>query len=216
MTDTQAAGVTATEPLASGVVQVTIAFDRPFAFAPGQYVSIRFPDGVTRAYCISSAPQRPQAVQLCVRLGAGAGSSAVRELRVGDRIEVEGPLGEFVLPEDDSRDVVFLAGDTGLAPIRSIVLHLRAVEDRRRITVLYEPTDGQIVYGADFGNMAAAGSIRYLRGPIEDLVRGEKELLTRSAIMVAGFDRFLERALAILEAEGIERTRVIAESFGRL
>src|SRR5688500_5190861 len=79
MTETYRANVTGTEPLAEGVTQVTIAFERPFTFAPGQYVSVHFGDGVSRAYCIASAPQRPQAVQLCVRIAGGAGSGAVRE-----------------------------------------------------------------------------------------------------------------------------------------
>lgn len=210
------ASVTATEPLAPGVVQVTIAFDQPFHFAPGQYVSIHFGDGVSRAYCIASAPQRPQAVQLSVRIAGGAGSSAVSELAVGDRIEVEGPFGEFVLPEGERRDLVLVAGDTGIAPVRSIVLHLKVVEDPRKITVLYEPGGDGVVYGADFQNMGNAGSIRYRREKLDTAIQGESDALRDAFVMVAGFDSFLDRALRLLADAGVTRDRILAESFGRI
>lgn len=216
MTEIYQASVTATEPLAPGVVQVTIAFDQPFRFAPGQYVSIHFGEGVSRAYCIASAPQRPQAVQLSVRIARGAGSSAVRQLVVGDRIEVEGPFGDFVLPEGESRDIVFIAGDTGIAPVRSIVLHLKVMDDPRKITVLYEPGGAGVVYGADFQNMAAAGSIRYRRESLDSSIPGEKDALKDAFVMVAGFDSFLDRSRKLLAEAGVSEDRILAESFGKL
>src|SRR5437868_9229679 len=122
-----AAVVTEIEELAPSVLQITIAFsDATFRFQPGQWVNFRFPEGVSRAYTIASAPERPQAVQLCVRVGPGRGGEAVSRLKAGSEIAVDGPYGSFLLPEDETRDVVFLAGDTGIAPIRSIVLHMLA------------------------------------------------------------------------------------------
>src|SRR3954471_4959746 len=115
--------VTEIEELAPSALQITIAFpDAPFTFKPGQWVNFRFPEGVSRAYTIASAPERPQAVQLCVRIGHGKGGEAVSRLKAGSEISVDGPYGSFLLPDADQRDVVFLAGDTGIAPIRSIVL----------------------------------------------------------------------------------------------
>ncbi|HXH41110.1 MAG TPA: FAD-binding oxidoreductase, partial [Thermoanaerobaculia bacterium] len=66
------ASVTEIEELAPSVVQITVAFDDDtFSFEPGQWVNFRFPDGISRAYTIASAAHRPQAVQLCVRVGPG-------------------------------------------------------------------------------------------------------------------------------------------------
>src|SRR5437588_12372774 len=108
-----AAVVTEIERLAPSVMQLTIALnDGDFRFEPGQWVNFRFPEGVSRAYTIASAPQRPTAVQLCVRLGAGPGGKALKLLRSGANVSVEGPYGDFLLPEDGHHSVVFLAGDT--------------------------------------------------------------------------------------------------------
>src|SRR5204863_3521808 len=165
---THEAVVTEIEDLAPSVVQLTVAFAADsFEFQPGQWVNFRFPEGVSRAYTIASAPERPEAVQLCVRIGAGKGGEALRKLEAGAEVSVDGPYGDFLLPDDDDRGVVFLAGDVGIAPIRSIVLHMLAVKDPRTIHVLYEPDQRQILYAGDFDPLARAGQIVHESGPSE-------------------------------------------------
>src|SRR5881398_2297739 len=101
-----AAVVTEIEELAPSVLPITIAFaDDMFRFQPGQWVNFRFPEGVSRAYTIASAPQRPRAVQLCVRIGEGRGGLALKRLEPGAQVSVEGPLGDFLLPDDSQRPV---------------------------------------------------------------------------------------------------------------
>src|SRR5256885_10935072 len=98
------ATVTEIEELAPSVVQLTISIhEGQFQFAPGQWVNFRFPEGVSRAYTIASAPQRPRAVQLCVRIGEGRGGIALKKLEPGPPVSVEGPFGAFLLPEDRQR-----------------------------------------------------------------------------------------------------------------
>jgi phenol hydroxylase P5 protein len=211
------ATVTEIEELAPSVVQLTIALeDQKFRFEPGQWVNFRFPEGVSRAYTIASAPQRPEAVQLCVRVGAGKGGAALKQLPVGARVSIDGPYGDFLLPEDDTRPVVFLAGDTGIAPIRSIVLHLLAVNDPRKITVLYEPDQRHILYAGDFDPLARSGAIVHESGRIETLIDRNRKTLTGSIIMGAGFDPFLDRARGALRSADIDPSEMIAESFGPL
>src|SRR3954463_9684033 len=124
---THNATVTEIEELAPRVLQLTIAFPAGrFSFQPGQWVNFRFPEGVSRAYTIASAPERPEAIQLCVRVGDGKGGIALAKLAAGAEVSIDGPFGEFLLPNDDASAVVFLAGDPGIAPIRSIVLHMLA------------------------------------------------------------------------------------------
>jgi ferredoxin-NADP reductase len=206
--------VTEIQPLAPNVLQVTVSFEGAFHFAPGQWVSFRFPEGVSRAYTIASAPQRPEAVQLCVRVGTGKGGEAVRKLEAGAEVSVDGPFGDFVLPEGDARDVVLLAGDVGIAPIRSIVLHLIAIRDPRKITVLYEPDQRHILYAGDFDPLARAGDIVHESGTIETLIERNRSALKNSIVMIAGFDPFLDRAKRALDAVHATPGTVIAETFG--
>lgn len=208
------ARLTELRALAPNVLQLTVAFAETFRFRPGQWVNFRFPEGVSRAYTIASAPQNNDAVQLCVRLGSGNGGQALRRLEAGAEISLDGPYGEFVLPENDRRDLVLLGGDVGIAPVRSIVLDLIAVNDPRRITVLYEPDQRHILYAGDFDPLARAGHITHESGPIETLVDRNRAAIKDAILMAAGFDPFLERARKALAAiEGASPT-LITESFG--
>src|SRR2546430_9317267 len=209
------ATVTEIEELAPSVVQLTVAFnDQEFHFEPGQWVNFGFPEGVSRAYTIASAPQRPQAVQLCIRVGAGKGGDALKRLQPGASVSVDGRYGDCVLPEGDARPVTFLAGDTGIAPVRSIVLHMLAVGDRRKIVVLYEPDQRNILYAGDFDPLARDGAIVHESGKIETLISRNRRVLDDSLKMAAGFDSFLDRVHAALHKSDIDASSLIAESFG--
>jgi ferredoxin-NADP reductase len=211
------ATVTEIDELAPSVVQLTISIhDGSFQFAPGQWVNFRFPEGVSRAYTIASAPQRPQAVQLCVRVGEGRGGAALKRLQPGAQVSVEGPFGDFLLPDEDDRPVVFIAGDTGIAPIRSIVLHMISEKDARKTTVLYEPDQRHILYAGDFDPLARNGHIVHESGKIETLIQRNRKVITGAIVMAAGFDPFLDRVRAALRENEISPAELITETFGPL
>lgn len=209
-----AAIVTEIQSLAPSVLQLTVSFTEGFHFQPGQWVNFRFPEGVSRAYTIASAPQRPEAVQLCVRVGAGKGGEAIRKLEAGAEVSVDGPYGDFLLPAGADGCVVFLAGDVGIAPIRSIVLYMLAEKDPREIAVLYEPDQRNILYAADFDPLARAGQIVHESGPIEILVERNRSKMKGAILMAAGFDPFLERARTALASIDVDASALITESFG--
>lgn len=210
----QTAIVTEIQPLAPSVLQLTVSFTGEFRFRPGQWVNFRFPEGVSRAYTIASAPQRPEAVQLCVRLGPGKGGEAVRKLEAGAEVAIDGPYGDFELPSDTSKPLVLFAGDVGIAPIRSIVLYMIAEGDPRRPVVLYEPDARNILYAGDFDPLARAGHIVHESGSIETLIERNRTIIKGANVMAAGFDPFLERARKALTAIEVDPSVMIAESFG--
>jgi ferredoxin-NADP reductase len=206
--------VTEIQSLAPSVLQLTVSFEGAFAFKPGQWVSFRFPEGVSRAYTIASAPQRPEAVQLCVRTGPGKGGEALRQLEAGDEVSVDGPFGDFFIPDGDTRNVVFIAGDVGIAPVRSNVLHLLAEKDPRKIIVLYEPDQRHILYAGDFDPLARAGDITHVSGPIEGLIERNRSAIKESLVLAAGFDPFLDRVKAALRSIEADADAAITETFG--
>jgi ferredoxin-NADP reductase len=209
------ATVSSIQQLAPQVLQLTVAFQGgAFRFRPGQWVNFRFPEGVSRAYTIASAPELPDAVQLCVRIGAGRGGVALQNLKNGAAVSLDGPHGDFLLPDNDDRGVVFLAGDTGIAPVRSIVLHMLATKDSRDIVVLYEPDQRHILYAEDFDPLARSGQIVHMSGPIETLIERKRAAVTTSILMAAGFEEFLLRARTCVKKIGVDPGSVIEESFG--
>jgi NAD(P)H-flavin reductase/ferredoxin len=105
-------------------MQLALPEGQRIEYAAGQYINIVLSDGAKRAFSFSSAPQAGGngTIELQVRrIAGGRFTTAVfTTMREGDTIEFEGPLGRFVL-NDSERPILFVAGATGFAPIKSIV-----------------------------------------------------------------------------------------------
>jgi ferredoxin-NADP reductase len=153
-------------------------------------------------------------VQLCVRVGAGKGGEQLRKLEAGAEVAIDGPYGDFLLPDDGTKPVVFLAGDVGIAPIRSIVLYMIAEGDPRRPVVLYEPDQRNILYAGDFDPLARSGHIIHESGSIETLIERNRTTIKGGSVMAAGFDPFLERVRKALESIEVDPSGMISETFG--
>jgi ferredoxin-NADP reductase len=103
-----------------------------FAFKAGQYVLLHLRiDGnsVVRAYSVSSPPTRPFDLQVTVkRAQEGLVSNWLHDnLRAGNEIEIEGPLGTFNFDDLPSDKALFLSRGSGITPVMSM---LRALTDR--------------------------------------------------------------------------------------
>ena len=98
-------------------------------FKSGQFISFDLtpPGGprlLIRPYSIASPPYEPERVAIVFnRVPGGVGSTYLFSLREGDKVVFEGPQGSFQLRER-SRDMLFVATGTGIAPIRSMLLDL--------------------------------------------------------------------------------------------
>ncbi len=62
---------------------------------------------------------------------AGTGSSYVFNLKDGDEVKLSGPFGDFLV-KDSEREMVYLGGGAGMAPIRSHLSHLFETQETKR------------------------------------------------------------------------------------
>jgi len=110
--------------LAPEVMRVRIALPggERISFVAGQYINVVLPDGQRRAFSFANPPHDNALIELHVRrIPGGRFTTQVFEsMKPGDAIEFEGPLGRFTLHESQ-RPILFVAGATGFAPIKSIV-----------------------------------------------------------------------------------------------
>jgi NAD(P)H-flavin reductase/hemoglobin-like flavoprotein len=99
--------------------------DQPFPYEAGQYCSIETPwwPRVWRSYSMASAPNRDNTIELHVRkIDAGWVSTALlRKARPGDVVRLGHPTGTMTADRTSDRDLVCIAGGTGLAPMKAIV-----------------------------------------------------------------------------------------------
>ncbi|HSN31489.1 MAG TPA: cytochrome b N-terminal domain-containing protein [Ideonella sp.] len=89
-------------------------------FTAGQYLNVVLDDGQRRAFSFANAPGEP--IELHVRrMPGGRFTGFVFEsMQVGDVFVFEAPMGGFTLRES-TRPIVFVAGATGFAPVKSII-----------------------------------------------------------------------------------------------
>jgi phenol hydroxylase P5 protein len=115
---------------------ITFELDRAMQFQAGQYVNLNIP-GVegTRAFSIANKPSDDRHIELHVRrVEGGAGTTWLHEqLRVGDTLEISGPYGQFFVRKSDDKDVIFIAGGSGLSSPQSMILDLLEEGDSRQI-----------------------------------------------------------------------------------
>jgi CDP-4-dehydro-6-deoxyglucose reductase len=111
----------------------------PLKWLPGQYLDVVLDDGRRRPFSIANAPQPDGTIELHVRHVSGGGftSWVSHGLKIGDSLDIEGPLGTFVPREDSERPIIFMAGGTGFAPVKAIVEHFVALGTRRSMQVYW-------------------------------------------------------------------------------
>jgi len=113
------------ERLAPEVMKLTLvlAAGRRMTYQAGQYVNIVLPDGQRRAYSFTAPGGETQLIELHVRrMPSGRFTTQVFErMQLGDTLQLEGPLGAFVLREPSPRPLIFVAGATGFAPVKSLL-----------------------------------------------------------------------------------------------
>ena len=104
------------------VLELRLPGDERIEFRAGQYINIVLEDGARRAFSFANAPGGDGRIELHVRRVPGGRYTGhvFTAMRVGDTIDFEGPLGDFTLRES-ALPIVFVAGATGFAPVKSIV-----------------------------------------------------------------------------------------------
>jgi NAD(P)H-flavin reductase len=112
--------------------------EEAFVFKPGQFNMIyAFAKGEA-AISISSDPSKNSTISHSIHK-IGYVTNALSQLKKGDMVGIRGPFGSS-WPVDEARgkDIVFVAGGIGLAPLRSALYHIfRNRKNYGRVTLLY-------------------------------------------------------------------------------
>jgi len=119
---------------------VRVQLDHPMPHHPGQYVDVAVPQCPRRWRYLTPAipPDDTGAVEFHVRAVSGGlvSNAIVNETRPGDRWRLSSPHGALQVDRDGG-DVLMVAGSTGLAPLRSIVMDLTRWGDNPRVHLFF-------------------------------------------------------------------------------
>ena len=123
-------------------------------------------DYAVRAYSMANHPAEGDIVMLNVRIAtppfdrktdklmdvpSGIGSSYIFSKKPGDEVTISGPYGEFFIRDTD-REMIYIGGGAGMAPMRSHIFHLAyTLKTKRKVSYWYGArSKREIFYEEDF------------------------------------------------------------------
>jgi NAD(P)H-flavin reductase len=132
---------------------------RSFSFRPGQVGQLSVFGVGESTFVINSPPTRMDYLQFSV-MRVGEVTQRIHQLSAGDRIGLRAPLGNgFDFEEMKGRNILFIGGGIGMAPLRTLLLHM--IDNRKDyadITAIYgarSPKD--LCYTYEFDEWRSGG-----------------------------------------------------------
>ena len=139
-----------------------------FPYLAGQAAYLRpARRGQKRPYSIASAPEqtaRDGTIEFLVQTGPDGAVGLTPDLiKPGTPVSVEGPLGSFTFPPaPDERRFVFIAGGTGIAPLRSMLWHALLAERDGHVGLIYSVrSPDEFAYMPEFQRLEDEGRIDF-------------------------------------------------------
>ncbi|MFC1669220.1 NADH:ubiquinone reductase (Na(+)-transporting) subunit F [Spirochaetota bacterium] len=144
-------------PLTHDIIELKLELIEPkrIDFKAGQYVQLETEkykgrEGVSRAYSMSSLPSDNGMIELIIRkVPDGISTTWVFDiLQEGDEVYFSGPYGKFHL-SDTEAPMIFIAGGSGMAPIWSMIKHMKDKGIKRKAYYFFGATTQKDLFFAD-------------------------------------------------------------------
>lgn len=191
------------EPETPTTRRIRLAVDGAgFHFRAGQAASLAAGPAEPTPYSIASAPHetaREGRLEFLVKVdGSSRFGAIVDTLQPGTAIRVEGPAGTFVLPDvSAAAPLLFIAGGTGVAPMRSMILEaLHLGHQGTRALVYSARSPLEFAYVDELRRLADDGRLSLtltLTGEVEEWAhaRGRTGAAHLSALVTPGTTAFV-------------------------
>jgi len=205
-----------------------------FPFLPGQAVWLAaHGTDLRKPYSIASSPEevaREGRLELLVGVDERGEIGSHLPLAVGALVDIEGPVGRFTFPEAPTESrFLFIAGGTGIAPLRSMLRHsLHVPHDA--IGLMYSARlPEEFAYAAEFRALSEAGQIELRMTVTRDAGpgnwTGQRGRITREELeplvhdghtlcFVCGPPALVDEMPKLLEKLGVPRSHVRVEEWG--
>ncbi|MFN7088261.1 MAG: FAD-dependent oxidoreductase [Candidatus Paceibacteria bacterium] len=131
------------------VAEDTMAFyfaleGKDFTFSPGQYISVYIPKllyddpkGNHRVFSIASSPNNKEYLLIATRMRGSGYKKTLKDIPLGSIVEIDGPFGSFVLPQNPTGPIVLIAGGIGITPFMSMVCYATEEKLPHKLILIY-------------------------------------------------------------------------------
>ncbi|MDZ7786135.1 MAG: FAD-dependent oxidoreductase [Candidatus Saccharibacteria bacterium] len=189
-----------------------------FTYMAGQFVELTLPHdnpddrGTKRWFTLSSSPTEDHlAVTTKIFQKPSTFKAALSSLTPGDKVEISQPMGDFVLPRNQRRPVLFVAGGIGVTPYRSMCQFLRDKHEDRRVTLLYAAKNE-----ADFAFLDLFEETTRLEkhmGALDaDVIKARAEAMGDPSVYISGPEPLVEKLYDQLK-DDFSQTRLLRDYF---
>jgi CDP-4-dehydro-6-deoxyglucose reductase/ferredoxin-NAD(P)+ reductase (naphthalene dioxygenase ferredoxin-specific) len=223
------ATVIAKEAVTHDITRLRLAVTgAPLAFVAGQFAQLTFRGRPPRPYSMANQPGEAALEFHIRRVPEGVVSSYVAdEVQRGDTLELQGPYGTACLRDPDVRPLLLVAGGSGLAPMKSILLAALALPQPRPIYLYHGVRDLCDLYEVELLTTLAqappvrytpvlsrpAQATRYRTGYVHEAIAADFTTLEGCAVYLAGPPPMVHAATAVALGLGAPREAVYADPF---
>lgn len=224
--------IVAQAKLTHDITRLTVQLEQGLPYKPGQFANISLDalPGISRSYSFATRVQPDAKVSFFVRkVPGGRFSSAINDDGlIGQRINIEGPLGDFWLRPAEA-PLLLIAGGSGLAPLLAVLQEALASGVSRSATLLFGAREERDLYALDEITAIAAqwrGSFRFvpvLSAATADVGwSGERGLVTEriasllepgAHVYLCGPPGMIDSAVALLRQRGVAPEHIHADRF---
>jgi CDP-4-dehydro-6-deoxyglucose reductase, E3 len=207
--------------------------DAAFAFTAGQAVMLGLHGSPLRKpYSIASAPwelSNTGTLQVLAQIEDAGGLDPHLELAAPDtKLDLEGPFGTFGLPADETIPLLFVAGGTGIAPLRSMLIERLSRPTQVPVSLVYSARSAEeFAFRAELSALAAAGRIAAhftvtrddngpwpgRRGRIDEALLRDALPSPQSLCLICGPPQLVADASALLRRLGVAEERILIEKY---
>ena len=206
----------------------------PVPFAAGQAAMVGLADRAGRKpYSIACSPghsARSGVLEFLIEVGNGGQPGPhLAGVRPGSRVAVEGPIGGFVLPRmRRRRELLFVAGGTGIAPLRAMIGSALARSHPPGITLIYSArTPKEFAFRRELAGLARRRQLRLCMTTTREhgaSWRGRKGRIQQKWInafaegrsplcFVCGPEEFVVHLMGMLRAAGVPARDIRREQY---
>jgi Na+-transporting NADH:ubiquinone oxidoreductase subunit F len=201
---------------------------------------------VFRAYSMANHPAEGNRVMLNVRIATpppplwndvppGLASSYIFNLKPGDKVSISGPYGEFFIKDTD-REMVYIGGGAGMAPMRSHLFHLfQTLKTNRKVSFWYGARSvREMFYDEQFKKIAEqypnfsynvalsepmkednwSGYTGFIHQVLHDEYLSKHEDPTELEFYMCGPPPMINACDGMLDSLGVDKEMVAYDSFG--
>ncbi len=228
------ARIASLQKLSHDVMEMTLTLPKGkrLQFNAGQYIEFLLKDDKKRAFSLANSPLDDENLKLHLRLIEGGlfTTYVFNGMKEKTLVRIHGPLGSFFIRSDSKRPLIFIAGGTGFAPIKSMIEQLIAEDEQREMYFYWGARAKEDLYSNELAEKWAKehANIHYI--PVLSMPKESDQWQGREGFVhlavandfsdLAGFDVYMAGPPAMIHAakeqfnqQGLPNEQIFSDAF---